>query len=167
MRPTLTIEGVQAHYDRGVTDEFVEPFLVKGIDGRIRPGDVVRCFNFTDRCREITQTLAKAFPEHGMEPLDLHYVTMTNYDEGFRGVQVLYDKPNLTNTLGEVVVPKERRSSAWQKRRSIRTSPSSSAEEEAPFDSEQRAMAASPRVATYDLQPEMSAPELPTRRSRP
>ena len=89
------VQGVQAHYDRGVTDEFVEPFLVDDVDGRVRPGDVVLCFNFrTDRCREITQALTQeAFPEHGMEPLDLHYVTMTNYDEGFRGVQVCTTSP--------------------------------------------------------------------------
>ena len=157
------IEGVQAHYDRGVTDEFVEPFLVKGIDGRIRPGDVVLCFNFrTDRCREITQTLTQeAFPEHGMEPLDLHYVTMTNYDEGFRGVQVLYDKPNLTNTLGEVVSAEGRtqlRMAETEKYPHVTFFFSGG--REAPFDGEQRAMAASPKVATYDLQPEMSAPDL-------
>ena len=157
------IEGVQAHYDRGVTDEFVEPFLVKGIDGRIRPGDVVLCFNFrTDRCREITQALTQeAFPEHGMRPLDLHYVTMTNYDEGFQGVQVLYDKPNLTNTLGEVVSAEGRtqlRMAETEKYPHVTFFFSGG--REAPFEGEQRAMAASPKVATYDLQPEMSAPEL-------
>ena len=146
-----------------MTDEFVEPFLVKGIDGRIRPGDVVLCFNFrTDRCREITQALTQeAFPEHGMEPLDLHYVTMTNYDEGFRGVHVLYDKPNLTNTLGEVVSAEGRtqlRMAETEKYPHVTFFFSGG--RETPFDGEQRAMAASPKVATYDLQPEMSAPEL-------
>ena len=157
------IEGVQAHYDRGVTDEFVEPFLVKGVDGCIRPGDVVLCFNFrTDRCREITQALTQeAFPEHGMEPLDLHFVTMTNYDEGFRGVHVLYDKPNLTNTLGEVVSAEGRtqlRMAETEKYPHVTFFFSGG--REAPFDGEQRAIAASPKVATYDLQPEMSALEL-------
>ena len=157
------LEGVQAHYDRGVTDEFVEPFLVDGVDGRIRPGDVVLCFNFrTDRCREITQVLTQeAFPEYGMKPLDLHYVTMTNYDEGFQGVHVMYDKPNLTNTLGEVV--------SAQGRTQLRMAETEkyphvtfffSGGREAAFEGEQRSMAASPKVATYDLQPEMSAPEL-------
>ena len=146
-----------------MTDEFVEPFLVKGIDGRIRPGDVVLCFNFrTDRCREITQALTQeAFPEHGMEPLDLHYVTMTNYDEGFRGVHVLYDKPNLTNTLGEVVSAQgltQLRMAETEKYPHVTFFFSGG--REAPFDGEHRAMAASPKVATYDLQPEMSAPEL-------
>ena len=145
-----------------MTDEFVEPFLVDGVDGGIRPGDVVLCFNFrTDRCREITQALTQeaSFPEHGMKPLDLHYVTMTNYDEGFRGVHVLYDKPNLVNTLGEVVSAEGRtqlRMAETEKYPHVTFffSGGRSAFEE------QRAMAASPKVATYDLQPEMSAPEL-------
>ena len=83
----------------------MEPFQIEGVDGVVRPGDVVLCFNFrTDRCREITQALTQeAFEEHGMAPLDLHYVTMTNYDDSFKGVHVLYDKPNLVNTVGEVV----------------------------------------------------------------
>ena len=157
------IQGVQSHYDRGVTDEFVEPFVVEGVDGRIRPGDVVLCFNFrTDRCREITQALTQAsFPDHGMQPLALHYVTMTNYDEGFRNVQVLYDKPNLVNTIGEVI--------SAQGKSQLRMAETEkyphvtfffSGGRETPFEGEQRAMAASPKVATYDLQPEMSAPEL-------
>ena len=157
------IEGVQTHYDRGVTDEFVEPFLVKGVDGCIRPGDVVLCFNFrTDRCREITQALTQeAFSDQGMEPVDLHYVTMTNYDEGFRGVHVLYDKPNLTNTLGEVVSAAGKtqlRMAETEKYPHVTFFFSGG--REVPFDGEQRAMVASPKVATYDLQPEMSAPEL-------
>ena len=157
------VQGVQAHYDRGVTDEFVEPFLVDDVDGRVRPGDVVLCFNFrTDRCREITQALTQgAFPEHGMEPLDLHYVTMTNYDEGFCGVHVLYDKPNLINTLGEVVSAEGKtqlRMAETEKYPHVTFFFSGG--REAPFEGEQRAMAASPKVATYDLQPEMSAPEL-------
>ena len=78
--------GIQASYDEGITDEFIVPFAVEGVDGSIRPGDVVICFNFrTDRCREITMALTQqAFPEHGMEPLALHYVTMTNYDDSFK-----------------------------------------------------------------------------------
>ena len=146
-----------------MTDEFVEPFVVEGVDGRIRPGDVVLCFNFrTDRCREITQALTQAsFPDHGMQPLALHYVTMTNYDEGFRNVQVLYDKPNLVNTIGEVI--------SAQGKSQLRMAETEkyphvtfffSGGRETPFEGEQRAMAASPKVATYDLQPEMSAPEL-------
>ena len=157
------IDGISANYEAGITDEFIEPFGVNGVDGKIREGDVVLCFNFrTDRCREITQTLTQqAFPEHGLAPLDLHYVTMTNYDEGFRGVHVLYDKPNLTNTLGEVVSAEGRtqlRMAETEKYPHVTFFLSGGREE--PFPGEQRAMAASPKVATYDLQPEMSAPEL-------
>ncbi len=157
------IEGVEAHYAKDVTDEFVAPFQIEGVDGLVRPGDVVICFNFrTDRCREITQALTQqAFPEQGMEPLDLHYVTMTNYDESFSGVQVIYDKPNLVNTLGEVVSVQGRtqlRMAETEKYPHVTFFLSGGREE--PFVGEQRVMAASPKVATYDLQPEMSAPEL-------
>ena len=157
------LEGVESHYAKGVTDEFVEPFQIEGVDGLIRPGDVVLCFNFrTDRCREITQALTQqAFPEAGMTPMDLHYVTMTNYDESFRGVHVLYDKPNLVNTLGEVVSQQGKtqlRMAETEKYPHVTFFLSGGREE--PFEGEQRAMAASPKVATYDLQPEMSAPEL-------
>ena len=157
------VAGVQAHYDQGVTDEFVEPFQIEGVDGVLRPGDVVLCFNFrTDRCREITQALTQeAFEEHGMTPLDLHYVTMTNYDDSFKGVHVLYDKPNLVNTVGEVVSragKTQLRMAETEKYPHVTFFLSGGREE--PFEGEQRAMAASPKVATYDLQPEMSAPEL-------
>ena len=157
------VEGVDAHYAQGVTDEFVEPFQISGVEGCIRPGDVVICFNFrTDRCREITQALTQeAFVEHDMKPLDLHYVTMTNYDESFQGVHVIYDKPNLVNTLGEVVSAQgqtQLRMAETEKYPHVTFFLSGGREE--PFEGEQRAMAASPKVATYDLQPEMSAPEL-------
>ena len=121
------------------------------------------CFNFrTDRCREITQALTQeSFEDHGMAPLDLHYVTMTNYDESFKGVHVLYDKPNLVNTIGEVVSAHGRtqlRMAETEKYPHVTFFLSGGREE--PFEGEQRAMAASPKVATYDLKPEMSAPEL-------
>ena len=96
---------MEAAYAQDITDEFVEPARIEGVDGRVRPGDVVFCFNFrTDRCRQITTALTQSeFPDHGMATLNLHYVTMTNYDDRFEGVEVLYDKPNLPMTLGEVV----------------------------------------------------------------
>jgi 2,3-bisphosphoglycerate-independent phosphoglycerate mutase len=157
--------GMAKNYQDEVTDEFILPFQVEGVDGLIRPGDVVICFNFrTDRCREITMALTqKAFPEHEMEPLDLHYVTMTNYDDSFEGVQVMYDKPNLVNTLGEVVSKAGRtqlRMAETEKYPHV-TFFFSGGREEA-FPCEQRVMAPSPKVATYDLQPEMSAHELKT-----
>ena len=162
-RHASAVEGVQAHYDQDITDEFVLPFQIEGVDGHIRPGDVVLCFNFrTDRCREITQALTQqSFPDQNMAPLDLHYVTMTNYDESFEGVHVLYDKPNLVNTLGEAVSAQGRtqlRMAETEKYPHVTFFLSGGREE--PFEGEQRAMAASPKVATYDLQPEMSAPEL-------
>ena len=163
VRHATAVEGVQAHYDQDITDEFVVPFQIEGVDGHIRPGDVVLCFNFrTDRCREITQALTQqSFPDQNMAPLDLHYVTMTNYDERFEGVHVLYDKPNLVNTLGEAVSAQDRtqlRMAETEKYPHVTFFLSGGREE--PFEGEQRAMAASPKVATYDLQPEMSAPEL-------
>ena len=162
-RYASAVEGVQAHYDQDITDEFVAPFQIEGVDGCIRPGDVVVCFNFrTDRCREITQALTQqSFPELDMTPLALHYVTMTNYDESFEGVHVLYDKPNLVNTLGETVSAQgqtQLRMAETEKYPHVTFFLSGGREE--PFEGEQRAMAASPKVATYDLQPEMSAPEL-------
>ena len=162
-RHASAVEGVQAHYDQDITDEFVVPFQIEGVDGHIRPGDVVLCFNFrTDRCREITQALTQeSFPDHDMVPMALHYVTMTNYDERFEGVHVLYDKPNLVNTLGETVSAQGRtqlRMAETEKYPHVTFFLSGGREE--PFEREQRAMAASPKVATYDLQPEMSAPEL-------
>ena len=157
--------GVEKNYEDGVTDEFIPPFQVEGVDGLVRPGDVVICFNFrTDRCREITMALTQqAFPEHGMEPLDLHYVTMTNYDDSFEDVHVMYDKPNLVNTLGEVVSKAGRtqlRMAETEKYPHV-TFFFSGGREEA-FPGEQRVMAPSPKVATYDLKPEMSAHELKT-----
>ena len=162
-RHASAVEGVQAHYDQDITDEFVVPFQIEGVDGHIRPGDVVLCFNFrTDRCREITQALTQQlFPDQNMAPMALHYVTMTNYDESFEGVHVLYDKPNLVNTLGEAVSAQGRtqlRMAETEKYPHVTFFLSGGREE--PFEGEQRAMAASPKVATYDLQPEMSAPEL-------
>ena len=102
-------EVMQANYDAGTTDEFIEPFALPengGIEaGRIKADDVVIFFNFrTDRGRQLTQALSqKAFPEQNMEPLALHYVTLTNYDESFQNVHVVYDKENIQETLGEVL----------------------------------------------------------------
>ena len=156
-------EGIAASYAAGITDEFIEPFVVGDADGSIHEGDVVLCFNFrTDRCREITQALTQqAFPDEGMKPIPLHYVTMTNYDDTFEGVRVVYDKPDLAWTLGEVI--------ANAGKAQIRIAETEkyphvtfffSGGREVPFPGEKRLMAASPKVATYDLQPEMSATEI-------
>ena len=161
------LAAVQRSYDNNVTDEFIKPIAVTGEDGRpvatIGDGDVVLCFNFrTDRGREITQVLTQQdFPEQGMKKLDLHYITLTNYDESFRGVRTIFDKDNLEKTLGEVV--------ADAGRKQIRIAETEkyphvtfffSGGRETVFPGESRILCPSPKVATYDLQPEMSASDI-------
>ncbi|MBK8499821.1 MAG: 2,3-bisphosphoglycerate-independent phosphoglycerate mutase [Flavobacteriales bacterium] len=158
------LEAFDSSYASGKTDEFIEPHVVVDVHGApiatIKEGDVVLCFNFrTDRCRQITQALTqRAFPEQGMVPLKLHYVTMTEYDPTYHGVHVLFRKDDLPMTLGEVV--------ARDGCRQIRIAETEkyphvtfffSGGREAPFEGEKRIMLPSPKVATYDLQPEMSA----------
>ena len=158
------MEAFSVSYAAGRTDEFIEPHAIVDANGgplaTIRTGDVVICANFrTDRCREITQALTQtAFPEHGMAPLDLHYVTMTEYDPTYKNVEVLFRKDDLPMTLGEVV------SRAGS--RQIRIAETEkyphvtfffNGGREKPFEGEQRIMLPSPKVATYDLCPEMSA----------
>jgi 2,3-bisphosphoglycerate-independent phosphoglycerate mutase len=159
-RHESAVEVMRSAYAAGTTDEFVEPAIIGDEDGRIRPGDVVFCFNFrTDRCRQITTALTQqSFPDHGMQALDLHYVTMTNYDERFTGVHVLYDKPNLRMTLGEAVSAAggtQLRLAETEKYPHVTFFFSGGREAE--FPGEQRVVVPSPKVATYDLQPEMSA----------
>lgn len=147
-------------YAAGITDEFIEPAVVGDpAQGRIQADDAVVCFNFrTDRCREITMALTQEeFADHGMHTMPLHYVTMTRYDDGFKGVHVAFDKENLTQTLGEVVSAAgltQLRLAETEKYPHVTFFFSGGREE--PFDGESRLMANSPKVATYDLQPEMS-----------
>ncbi|MBX2971527.1 MAG: 2,3-bisphosphoglycerate-independent phosphoglycerate mutase [Flavobacteriales bacterium] len=158
------LDAFRTSYAEGKTDEFIEPHVVVDANGAplatIRPDDVVLCFNFrTDRCREITQALTQqAFPELHMVPLPLHYVTMTEYDSTYRDVHVLFRKDDLKWTIGEVV------SNAGKKQIRIAETEKYphvsfffSGGREAPFDGESRILIPSPKVATYDLQPEMSA----------
>lgn len=158
-------QGVEEAYAKGQSDEFVEPISVRQGDGPtvVQEGDTVLCFNFrTDRCREITEVLTqRAFPEYEMHPLQLRYFTMTRYDARFSGVEVAFEKDDLAMTLGEVV--------AKQGRRQLRIAETEkyphvtfffSGGREASFEGEARIMVNSPKVATYDLQPEMSAPEV-------
>jgi 2,3-bisphosphoglycerate-independent phosphoglycerate mutase len=152
-------DGIAAHYAAGTTDEFIPPFIV-GEPTLIAENDVVLCFNFrTDRCREITSALTqKAYPQFDMVPLSLHFVTLTKYDDTFEGVHVIYDKPNLSGTLGETL------SAAGKLQLRIAETEKYphvtfffNGGQESPFLGESRMMAHSPKVATYDLQPEMSA----------
>lgn len=155
-------EALMQSYERGITDEFIEGFLIDS-NGLIENGDVVVCFNFrTDRPREITTVLTQqAFPEFQMTPLDLHYCTMTNYDATYRGLHVLFEKDNLINTLGEVISNMDRtqvRIAETEKYPHVTFFFSGGREEQ--FVGEKRIMVNSPKVATYDLQPEMSAQEV-------
>ncbi len=158
------LEAFTTSYAAGKTDEFIEPHVVVDEQGSplatIRSGDVVICFNFrTDRCREITQALTQqSFPEQGMEPIDLHYVTMTEYDHTYRNVGVLFRKDDLPMTIGEVVSlagKKQIRIAETEKYPHVTFFFSGGREK--PFPLEDRIMLPSPKVATYDLQPEMSA----------
>jgi len=155
------VEAIQSSYSNNITDEFIEPSVIE--KGKIEEGDVVICFNFrTDRCREITMALTQQnYPDQEMNVLDLHYVTMTNYDNTFKGVNVIYDKENLKMTMGEVLSKqglKQIRMAETEKYPHVTFFFSGG--REAAFEGESRIMANSPKVATYDLQPEMSAPEL-------
>lgn len=159
--------AIQSSYDADITDEFILPTVITKEDGSpiaaIQEGDIVIAFNFrTDRCREITEVLTQqAFPEQNMHPLNLHYTTMTMYDQKFKGVNVIFENDNLTNTIGEVLAAhgkKQIRIAETEKYPHVTFFFSGGREE--PFDGESRIMAPSPKVATYDLQPEMSAAEL-------
>ena len=160
-------QAILEQYNKGVTDEFLPaliPVDIKGNRvGNIKENDVVICFNFrTDRGREITEVLTqKEYPEFGMKTLPLHYVTLTQYDQSFRNVHSIFTKDDLRNTLGEVV------SKAGRKQIRIAETEKYphvtfffSGGREVPFEGEERIMCPSPKVATYDLKPEMSAMDI-------
>mgnify|MGYP001129052107 CR=1 FL=1 len=160
-------EAVQQSYDEEVTDEFIKPIVHTNAEGAplavMEEGDVVLCFNFrTDRGRQITQVLTQQeFVEEGMTTLNLNYLTLTNYDDTFKNVKVLFDKPKLTNTLGEVLAKadkKQIRIAETEKYPHVTFFFSGGREEE--FEGESRILCPSPKVATYDLQPEMSAADI-------
>ena len=153
-------KSLQLSYEEGITDEFIKPFLKTNTNAQLEQGDVVLFFNFrTDRGRELTHVLSQqAFPEFDMYPLDLYYVTLTNYDDSFKGVKVVFDKDNLQDTLGEVL--------AKAGKTQVRIAETEkyphvtfffNGGREIPFEGEERILCPSPKVATYDLKPEMSA----------
>ncbi len=160
------IRSIEESYEKNVTDEFIKPIIntrVKSENSKISEGDAVICFNFrTDRCREITLVLTQEDkPEFEMYKMNLHYTTMTDYDKTFKNVHVIFETDNLDNTLGEII--------AAQGKKQIRIAETEkyphvtfffSGGREKIFDGEKRIMVPSPKVATYDLQPEMSAVEL-------
>jgi 2,3-bisphosphoglycerate-independent phosphoglycerate mutase len=160
-------KAIQDSYSNGVTDEFIKPIILTK-DGiapmaTIQEGDVVISFNFrTDRGREITMALSQQdFPEQEMKALELYYVTMAIYDETFKNVKVIFTKDNLENTLGEVLEKngrKQIRIAETEKYPHVTFFFSGGREE--PFTKEKRILCPSPKVATYDLKPEMSAEEI-------
>jgi len=156
--------AVKKSYDNNVTDEFIKPIInTKITDAHIKADDVVICFNFrTDRCREITQVLTQTdMPEFGMQTIPLHYTTMTQYDHSFKNVQVIFQNDDLKNTIGEILEQngkKQIRIAETEKYPHVTFFFSGGREK--PFEGEKRILVPSPKVATYDLQPEMSANEL-------
>lgn len=160
------VQAMEASYTAGVTDEFVLPISIVANDERpatIAPDDVVIFFNFrTDRGRQLTEVLSQIdLPEFGMNKLPLKYVTMTNYDDNFKGIEVIYDKGNIQNTLGEVLAnagKRQIRMAETEKYPHVTFFFSGGREEE--FLGEKRILCPSPKVATYDLKPEMSAYDL-------
>lgn len=164
---TDAVKSIEASYANQITDEFIDPIVMVDKDnhpvGKIAADDVVIFFNFrTDRGRELTHVLSQDnFPEYEMKALPLYFVTLTNYDDTFRRVHVVYDKENLHHTLGEII--------AQHGKKQIRIAETEkyphvtfffSGGRELPFEGEQRILCPSPKVATYDLKPEMSAYDL-------
>jgi 2,3-bisphosphoglycerate-independent phosphoglycerate mutase len=166
-KTTEVLAAVNKSYQAGVTDEFIKPIVATDSNGNpiaiIKEGDVVLCFNFrTDRGREITMALTQQdFHEYNMYALKLHYITLTNYDDTFRDVKIIFDKDNLENTLGEVLAregKKQIRIAETEKYPHVTFFFSGGREE--PFAGETRILCPSPKVATYDLKPEMSANDI-------
>ena len=160
-------QSIKKHYDNDITDEFIKPIIAVDDNNRpvttIKDDDVVIFFNFrTDRGRQLTEGLSqKDFPEHEMQKLNLHYVTLTNYDENYKGINVVFNKDNISETLGEVLEKhgkKQIRMAETEKYPHVTFFFSGG--QEKPFEGETRILKNSPKVATYDLQPEMSAYEL-------
>ncbi len=165
-KATSAIKAIEESYAKNVTDEFIKPTVIIENNqpiATIKNDDVAICFNFrTDRCREITEVLTQTdIPEQGMKKLSLHYTTMTQYDHSFKNVHVIFENDDLKNTLGEII--------AQDRLKQIRIAETEkyphvsfffSGGREKPFDGEKRLMIPSPKVATYDLKPEMSAVEV-------
>lgn len=165
LKTAFPLQAIEDSYDKDITDEFIQPIIVSDEKyepiAKIEEGDVVLCFNFrTDRGREISEVLTQqAFPEYEMNPLNVKYITMTQYDETYKNVEVLFNDSNVKNTLGEVLETagkKQIRIAETEKYPHVTFFFSGGREKE--FIGEKRILCASPRdVATYDLKPEMAA----------
>jgi len=163
-KSTSALKSIEKSYANDVTDEFIKPIIMTDENGhpktQIKADDVVIFFNYrTDRGRELTEVLTqKDYPDFGMKTMPLYYVTLTSYDDTFKNIHVIYETDNLENTLGEVL--------AKAGKKQIRIAESEkyphvtfffSGGREKPFENEKRILCPSPKVATYDLKPEMSA----------
>ena len=164
---TNTVDAVQKSYDNEVTDEFIKPIVHVNGEGKpvatIKDGDVVIFFNYrNDRAKELTQVLTqKDMPEEGMKTLKLDYYCMTPYDASFTGVNIIFDKENVENTLGEVVSKAgARQLHIAETEKYAHVTFFLNGGRETPYENEDRILINSPKVATYDLQPEMSAFEV-------
>ncbi|WP_029038338.1 2,3-bisphosphoglycerate-independent phosphoglycerate mutase [Salinimicrobium xinjiangense] len=164
---TNASEAIQKSYENGITDEFIKPIVMTDASGNpvatLKEEEVVIFFNFrTDRGRQLTQALSQQdFPEQGMKPLPLYYVTITRYDETFKNINVVFSKEDIKATLGEVLEKAGKtqiRIAETEKYPHVTFFFSGGREK--PFHGERRIMVNSPKVATYDLQPEMSAFEV-------
>lgn len=164
---TDAITAMETSYNNSITDEFIKPIIITDTNSQaiatIKPDDVVICFNFrTDRCREITSVLTQVnMPDFNMHTLQLYYVTMTIYDATFTNIHTIFGKDNIQNSLGEVIAKNgltQLRIAETEKYPHVTFFFSGG--REAQFDGEERIMIPSPKVATYDLQPEMSAHEI-------
>jgi 2,3-bisphosphoglycerate-independent phosphoglycerate mutase len=162
---TDVLSTINANYANGITDEFMLPIINANLTNQacVKENDAVICFNFrTDRCREITEVLTQnTMPDYAMHTLPLHYVTFTNYNQAYKNIHVVYSKNNLEQTLGEVL--------AAHNKTQLRIAETEkyphvtfffNGGREAPYVGEERIVVPSAKVATYDLQPEMSANEI-------
>ena len=157
------VKAVEESYAEGVTDEFIKPIVNETVDGRIKEGHVMIFFNYrNDRAKELTIVLTQEdMPAEGMHTLPLYYCCMTPYDAKFTGLHILFDKENVPDTIGEWVSKqglKQLRIAETEKYAHVTFFLNGGREEK--FEGEERILVASPKVATYDLQPEMSAPEV-------
>lgn len=159
--------AVQDSYDAGVTDEFIEPIVITQENGEpvatLQEGDAILFYNYrTDRGRELTQVLTQEdMPDHGMKTIDLFYTTLTRYDQSFKGIHVVFEKDNIKNGLGEILAnhgQKQIRIAETEKYPHVTFFFNGGREK--PMEGERHLMCPSPKVATYDLQPEMSAADL-------
>ena len=163
-KATDMVEAMQESYNEDITDEFIKPIVNANVDGTIKEGDAVIFFNYrNDRAKEITTVLTQHdMPEAGMTTIpNLQYYCMTPYDASFTGVHILFDKENVTNTLGEYLSSLDKKQlHIAETEKYAHVTFFFNGGREAPYESEERILVASPKVATYDLKPEMSAYEV-------